>query len=260
MMELQVTGVQEFLGKEIPVIEGGFGEGKRCVLVREISQIHTMKVGNVNLLINNNRNRFKDGVDIIDLKTDCYKQSVLKDILGFTQAQIGNAKNIYLLSERGYAKLIKIMDTDLAWEIHDRLIDEYFTMRKIINSNEQQPEDELMIMSKAFLIATNKIKEQAKIIEHQDEQLSAIPNLIPLGTVKREQGRNLEDALIRLGYVVYKDARIVKYDHKYLVCGAKQIHVIKDNLHELLYRLNHDINTNGEVIPKSKLFVKKIKN
>ena len=29
------------------------------------------------------------------------------------------------------------MDTDLAWEIHDKLIDEYFTMREVINSNEQ---------------------------------------------------------------------------------------------------------------------------
>ena len=29
------------------------------------------------------------------------------------------------------------MDTDLAWEIHDKLIDEYFTMREIINSDEQ---------------------------------------------------------------------------------------------------------------------------
>lgn len=255
MIELQVKGTQSFMSKEIPVIEGGFGEGKKSMLVREISAIHRIKVGNINQRINDNREKFEDGVDIIDLKTDTSAVSVLKE-LGFTQAQIGNSNNIYLLSERGYAKLIKIMDTPLAWEIYNRLLDEYFTMRKIINSNVQEPEDELMIMSKAFLIATNKIKEQAEIIEHQDEQLNAIPNLIPLGTVKREQGRNLEDALIRLGYVVYKDARIVEYNHKYLVCGAKQIHVIKDNLYELLYRLNHDINTNGEVVPKSKLFAK----
>ena len=51
--------------------------------------------------------------------------------------QKSKAEHIYSLSERGYAKLIKIMDTDLAWEIHDKLIDEYFTMREVINSNEQ---------------------------------------------------------------------------------------------------------------------------
>ena len=136
MNNLEVRGTQNFKGIEIPVIEGGFGEGKRCMLVREIAQIHNMKVGNINQRINDNRVRFKDGVDIIDLKTYTSDVSVLKD-LGFTQAQIGNSKNIYILSERGYAKLIKIMDSDLAWEIHDELMDEYFAMREVINSDEQ---------------------------------------------------------------------------------------------------------------------------
>lgn len=135
MDKILVKGTQKFMGKEIPVIEGGFGEGKRCMLVREISQIHNMKVGNINQRINDNRKRFKDGVDIIDLKVS-YTSDVSLNI-GFNQSQINASKNIYLLSERGYAKLIKIMDTDLAWEIHDKLIDEYFTMREIINSDEQ---------------------------------------------------------------------------------------------------------------------------
>lgn len=133
---IDVKGTQEFMGKEIPVIEGGFGEGKRSMLVREISQIHNMKVGNINQRINDNKKRFKDKIDVIDLKTYTSDVSVLKE-LGFTQAQIGNSNNIYLLSERGYSKLIKIMDTDLAWEIHDKLIDEYFAMRKVLNSSEQ---------------------------------------------------------------------------------------------------------------------------
>ena len=143
-----------------------------------------------------------------------------------------------------------LTDSPVAEQLRSDIMD-------ILFGDVQEPEDELMILSKAILIADNKIKEQATIIEHQDEQLNAIPNLIPLGTVKRERGRNLEESLIRLGYVVYKDANIIKYDHKYLVCGNKQIHVIKDNLHELLYRLSHNINTNGDVVPKSKLFTKK---
>lgn len=50
--------------------------------------------------------------------------------LGYAKQSITQAEHIYLLSERGYAKLIKIMDTDLAWEIHDKLIDEYFELRE----------------------------------------------------------------------------------------------------------------------------------
>lgn len=87
-----------------------------------------MKVGNVNQRINDNRSRFKDGIDIIDLKIG-YTSDVSLN-LGFNQSQINASNNIYLLSERGYAKLIKIMDSDKAWEVHDKLVDEYFSMRE----------------------------------------------------------------------------------------------------------------------------------
>lgn len=38
-------------------------------------------------------------------------------------------KTAYILSERGYSKLIKYMDDDKSWEVMDQFIDEYFEMR-----------------------------------------------------------------------------------------------------------------------------------
>ena len=130
MFEVQVLGVQNFMGMEIPVVEGGFGEGKRCLTDKTIAKIHGMQPKNVRARITDNLKRFKVGVDYIDLK-GAYDTSTLTN-LGYAKQSITQAKNIYLLSERGYAKLIKIMDTDLAWEIHDKLMDEYFTMRQQI--------------------------------------------------------------------------------------------------------------------------------
>lgn len=134
MNELTVRGKQEFMGIEIPVIYGGFGEGQKVMLARDIAEIHNTELKNINQNINRNIKRFRENVDIIDLKlaitpSDCHTRDVLLN-LGFNQSQINASKNIYLLSERGYAKLIKIMDTDLAWEIHDKLIDEYFQLRE----------------------------------------------------------------------------------------------------------------------------------
>lgn len=134
MNELTVKGKQEFMGIEIPVIYGGFGEGQKVMLARDIAEIHNTELKNINQNINRNIKRFRENVDIIDLKlaitpSDCHTRDVLLN-LGFNQSQINASKNIYLLSERGYAKLIKIMDTDLAWEIHDKLIDEYFQLRE----------------------------------------------------------------------------------------------------------------------------------
>lgn len=134
--EVQISGTQTFMGKEIPVILGGFGEGQKVMLAKTVAEIHEVETKYVNKLINKNYRRFKEGVDIIDLKTGSPKELVLQ--LGFTNAQWGNANNIYLLSERGYAKLIKIMDSDLAWDIHDKLIDEYFQLREEKRQQKQQ--------------------------------------------------------------------------------------------------------------------------
>lgn len=129
MKELQIGKKVEFAGTEITEILGGFGEGKRGILAREIAEVHGVELSGVNRNINRNRKRFKDGVDIIDLKQMPLSHLFLKSDL-FTNAQFGNAKNIYLLSERGYAKLIKIMDDDISWEVHDKLVDEYFQLKQ----------------------------------------------------------------------------------------------------------------------------------
>lgn len=133
---IDVKGTQEFMGKEIPVVEGGFGEGKRCLTDKTIAEIHNMRDGDIRRRIKDNVKRFKIDIDIIDLKQRVHDTQTLID-LGYAKQSITQAEHIYLLSERGYAKLIKIMDTDLAWDIHDKLIDEYFAMRKVLNSSEQ---------------------------------------------------------------------------------------------------------------------------
>lgn len=131
--QLKVLGT-EHIGKiTFTGIEGGFGPGKKAMLVRDVAVIHESTIKRINELINRNKKWFKDGIDLIDLK-----QVVPNDLFseyGFTKAQWGNANHIYLLSERGYAKLLKIMDDDKAWDIYDELVDNYFNMRVAIKEN-----------------------------------------------------------------------------------------------------------------------------
>ena len=134
--ELIVKGTQEFLGKEIPVIEGGFGEGKKVLLAKTIAEIHDTKVYEINKLINNNIKEFKFGIDILDLKTDSYKEYVLQKGL-LTNAQWGNSNNVYLLSEQGYFALVQLMRTEKAKEIRKELRREYFKMRETIKNNDK---------------------------------------------------------------------------------------------------------------------------
>lgn len=133
MNDLKVLGTEKIGSFEFTGIEGGFGENKKSMLVKDIALIHGKEVKEVNRLINNNIRRFKNGIDLLDLK-QVISNHLFSDY-GFTKAQWGNSNNIYLLSERGYAKLLKILEDDKAWEIYDELVDNYFNMRLTINTD-----------------------------------------------------------------------------------------------------------------------------
>lgn len=129
MKNLQVLGTQDFMGIEIPVIEGGFGEGKKCILAKTISEIHDTRSNDIQDLINTHLDEFEIGVDLLDLKVTDSNGYNLED-LGLTKMQIAKSKNIYLLSEQGYMLLVGFMNTQKAKEIRKQLRREYFTMRQ----------------------------------------------------------------------------------------------------------------------------------
>lgn len=130
--QLKVLGTKHIGKITFTGIEGGFGPSKKAILAKDTARIHNQPVGEINRRINNNRKWFKDGVDIIDLKSVMAQNH---NEIGFTQNAWNRAKNIYLLSERGYAKLLKILDDDKAWEIYDELVDNYFNMRVAVKEN-----------------------------------------------------------------------------------------------------------------------------
>lgn len=133
MNQLKVLGQKEVGDFKFTRIEGGFGEDKKSMLVKDIAEIHQSTVKRINELINRNKKRFKEDIDIIDLLSDENFKVVLND-LNFSTKTISNSNNIYLLSERGYSKLLKILEDDTAWEIYDQLVDNYFAMRQSIQS------------------------------------------------------------------------------------------------------------------------------
>lgn len=144
MLELQIRGAQEFMGKEIPVIEGGFGEGQKVMFAKTIAEIHGVELKRINELINNNIDEFEFDIDILDLSMDVKNVHSVKDLLlsaGYTNrgitATLNQNGNFYLLSEQGYHALVSIMKTEKAKAIRKQLRREYFAMREIINSDEQ---------------------------------------------------------------------------------------------------------------------------
>lgn len=124
---IKINGLKEIEGMKFHDIEGGFGQGKKAMLVKEIANIHNQPFGEINRRINDNITRFKTNIDIVDIKANGFEP--LGSELGFSKQSFNQTKNIYILSERGYSKLLKILEDDVAWEQYEKLVDGYFNLR-----------------------------------------------------------------------------------------------------------------------------------
>lgn len=160
--ELKVNGTQNFMGIEIPIIEGGFGENRRVVSANTVSQIHTSPLKEINQSINRliKRTRLIENIDFINMFSDENLKVTASDLGLITS---NGQKQCFVLSERGYTKLIKYMDDDISWDIMDKFIDEYFTMRQVINSSDQLKAKLLLLIYDGGQDAVVASKELSKI-------------------------------------------------------------------------------------------------
>ncbi|EML6501598.1 ORF6C domain-containing protein [Clostridioides difficile] len=209
MNELKIKGKQKFMDLEIPIIEGGFGEDKKCMTDKTISEIHNQPNRKIRERIKDNIKRFKDDIDYIDIKRVLETDTLIE--LGYSKQSITQADNIFLLSERGYSKLIKIMDTDLAWEIHDKIMDEYFSMRKKLNDPFENLSPELKVIIKLE-------QRQAELESGQHELEEKVNVLYDFSTIDYNQQETIRSLVNRriiqvyqcLNFSAYEDAKLRK--------------------------------------------------
>lgn len=215
MSPINIIGKQSIAGFSFTGIEGGFGQGKKAMLVKEIADIHGQPISEVNRRINDNRNRFITDVEIIDLKSNGFEPSQFSE-LGFTNMQVAKANNIYILSERGYAKLLKILEDDKAWELYDQLVDGYFNLRNQLDTTQLSPE--LQMFQKIFNSVAEQQLEQKRLalkVEQTEKKVDNITEIVSLNTTdwrKDATGIINKIAKKRGGQGAYQDVYNEIYD------------------------------------------------
>lgn len=158
MNDIKVNGTQIFMGIEIPVIEGGFGENQKIILAKTFAKIHGVRTNDIQDLILQNIDEFEFGVDILDLCDENFKTDAVG--LGFITSN--RQKHCYILSEQGYMLLVGFMKTNKAKEIRKNLRREYFAMRQIINSSEQEKAECLLAIyngGQNAVVASKRLSE-----------------------------------------------------------------------------------------------------
>ncbi|MFR5265334.1 ORF6N domain-containing protein [Clostridium sp.] len=171
---LEIKGTTEFMGLELPNIFGGFGQDKKCILAKDIAEIHDTRIDKINELINNNIDEFEFGVDIIDLKVNLSTDYNFKT-LGFTKMQVSKAKNIYLLSEQGYMALVMLMRTDKAKEIRKQLRREYFYLKEEVQAVTKIAESTAETLKK---LNEHRFSNKRTIKTFENTDILHMPNLL----------------------------------------------------------------------------------
>lgn len=188
-VELIVKGEIDINGISIKNIEGGFGDGLKCMSIPDIASVHNQPIKEINRRINENRTRFRDGIDIIDIK-NCGGFEPLQ--LGMSQMQVSKAKNIYILSERGYSKLIKLLTDEASWEAYDLLLDNYFHLREENKTIKHYIRNNNRLTDKCLLNLDGQKKEESDFI------------FLVNNAVRNEVERAIEQLGIKAGVIALK--------------------------------------------------------
>lgn len=208
---IKINDIKEINGMRFHEVEGGFGKDKKSILAKEIASIHNRKLKKINELINNNRTRFKDNIDIVDLNKEEFAV-LLKDRGIYTQNSINASNNIYLLSERGYAKLLKIMKDDLAWKKYDDLINNYFKMRETIKNN-KKPRQKKVVKDRIAdytITGMRKLLENSKYFEIEKNINEIIEYHRNLAIKSRDKAYRADEFKDKTKYVNVIKNKIVK--------------------------------------------------
>ena len=121
-----------------------------------------MEVKEVNRLTYENLDEFEDGVDILDLLKVGTTHLEIKTLFDITLPPV--AKNFYIYSEQGYMALVGLMRNDDAREIRKKIRREYFTMREIIQSEEEMLKKLYPSVPEDFIkLSAHNIREVANL-------------------------------------------------------------------------------------------------
>ena len=131
-------------------------ENQRVVTMWDISEIHKKDMNDIKQTFQRNRNRFILNEDYFCIKKDEKlkpQNVVFKELWDFAPAM----RELILLTEKGYFKIIKSFKDDLSWDIYEIMIESYFILKKV-QKQEFLPQDYASALRKCADLYEEKLK------------------------------------------------------------------------------------------------------
>jgi hypothetical protein len=133
------------------------------------------------------KDRIKENIHYIDLK-----KSVTDSDLQLDKEFMRKSANIFVLSERGYFSLIKYMDDDTSWKVHDDFVNSYFQI--------QEENKEL----KTYIKTNNRLTDKCLLnLEGKRDDETELMFLLN-NTVRNELERTITQLGLKAGAIANK--------------------------------------------------------
>lgn len=125
MNELQKIGNHEIMVKVY--------NGQRVVTFNDIDMVHERPEGTARKRFADNRKRFIEGADYFVITPKSLEESRMSEKRTSGIYEV-NPRGTAFITESGYLMLVKSFTDDLAWDVQRKLVDSYFRVREVANT------------------------------------------------------------------------------------------------------------------------------
>lgn len=171
--------------------------GTRVLTTQRLAECYGTTTDTITKNFNRNRDKYVEGKHFI-----CLKGEELKEFKANGQIDLlPNVHMLYLWTEKGTFLHAKSLNTDTAWEVYDRLIETYFTVKKeLIDKKQLSPQLQLMNMLVENMNRTElEQKRQAEQISRVEQTVGNIKEIFtqPIGDWKAEINARVREISIK---------------------------------------------------------------
>ena len=171
--------------------------GTRVLTTQRLAECYGTTTDTITKNFNRNRDKYVEGKHFI-----CLKGEELKEFKANGQIDLlPNVHMLYLWTEKGTFLHAKSLNTDIAWEVYDRLIETYFTVKKeLIDKKQLSPQLQLMNMLVENMNRTElEQKRQAEQISRVEQTVGNIKEIFtqPIGDWKAEINARVRENSIK---------------------------------------------------------------
>lgn len=146
-------------GREFTRLIGGFGDDKPIFTIWQVADLLNNRTDKLFDNFNRNINKFKDGLDYIDLKkkVDNPKKGNeinLKDFYHINR--LNKTKQWIIFSQSGLLKMLKISNTKESWDIYEDFIEDYFKTKAelIVAEKTIEENSNILVDTKKMLLGS----------------------------------------------------------------------------------------------------------